>query len=187
MSMSALSVVFSVFVLSFHHRGAFTKGPPKWIKNFATCMSQILCAGVKFSTDKHLQNNGHINGKTIHQHTYNQGVPEYDALITHEIQSINQNFHNLTNSSHPTAHVQTHGSIVNISADDEIMKYFNTVVAGHEKILTEKRTIHDWQEVARVLDKVFFWTFLLITFSSSIVLLIISPMTKQISIDDYMT
>ena len=41
-AMSALSVVFSVFVLSFHHRGAFTRGPPQWIKTLTKCINGAL-------------------------------------------------------------------------------------------------------------------------------------------------
>ena len=191
MAMSALSVVFSVFVLSFHHRGALKRGPPRWIKNLTKCVSKILCGGVQFSSDKTFQINGLVPSQNIHPDNYSQGLPEYDALLAHEIQNLNhvdaQSFQNGMNSSHPTAQAHTHVKFDSISMRDEIMKYFTTVAVGHEKILDEKRTIHDWQEVARVLDKVFFWTFLLVTVSSSLALLVISPMTKEINIDDYIT
>ena len=188
MAMSALSVVFSVFVLSFHHRGAFTRGPPPWIKTLTKCLSKVLCGGVQFSSDKGFQINEHLLGQNIHHDNYSQGMPEYDALLTHEIPNVNHvDAHNFNNSAHPIAQTHAHAKVDSISMKDEIMKYFTTVAAGHEKVLEEKRTIHDWQEVARILDKVFFWTFLLITTSSSFALLIISPMNKNINIEDYMT
>ena len=187
MAMSALSVVFSVFVLNFHHRGAFTKGPPRCLRNVTTFISRLLCTNIHFSADSNAQVHGHTTHQNLHQHSYNQHLPEYDALLSHEIQNINNvdnhGFHHVLNSTNPTRN----SSLENISMDEEIMKYFNTVVVGHEKALAEKRSIHDWQEVARILDKVFFWSFLLITLTSSLVLLIISPMTKEINIEDYMT
>ena len=189
MAMSAMSVMFSVFVLNLHHRGAFTKGPPQWLKSTVVCLSHILCSSVMFNPKSNAHAHTHIHQQKIYHHAnaYNQHLPEFDSLLKNEIQNINnldvqQLKHMMTNSNDKPA-----DSGESISMNEEILKYFNTVVDGHEKALAEKRTIHDWQEVARIMDKVFFWTFFVITLISSLVLLIISPMTKHISIDDYIS
>jgi hypothetical protein len=44
----------------------------------------------------------------------------------------------------------------------------------------------DWKEIARVFDRVLFVLFALITASSTVVLLVICPMTKEITIEDFM-
>ena len=187
MAMSALSVMFSVFVLNFHHRGAFTRGPPLWLRSAASCMSHILCSSVNFSPSSNAHAHGHVHPQRIYHHSYNQHLPEYDSLLTNEVQNINnldaQQLNNIMNSSQQ----KPADSGEHISMDEEILKYFNAVVAGHEKALAEKRSVHDWQEIARILDKVFFWSFFVITLISSLVLLIISPMTKHIDIEDYMS
>ena len=69
--------------------------------------------------------------------------------------------------------------------DREILNYFKHVLTSHDRTMSERQIIHEWQEVARVMDKLFFWMFLSITSISTIALLVISPMTKDIHIDNF--
>jgi hypothetical protein len=67
--------------------------------------------------------------------------------------------------------------------DKELLTYFKQVMLIHDNTLSERRAIHEWKEVARVVDRLSFYIFLLITGTSTIVLLVISPMTKDIRLD----
>lgn len=64
----------------------------------------------------------------------------------------------------------------------EILYYLRAVLEAHERSKAERIAVNEWQEVARVLDTLFFWLFVLITTTSTLVLLVFSPMTKDVSV-----
>jgi hypothetical protein len=67
--------------------------------------------------------------------------------------------------------------------EQEILHYLRAVLEAHERSKVERVAVSEWQEVARVLDKVFFWLFVSITATSTLVLLVISPMTKDVGFE----
>ncbi|XP_070206651.1 neuronal acetylcholine receptor subunit alpha-10-like [Littorina saxatilis] len=64
----------------------------------------------------------------------------------------------------------------------EILYYLRAVLEAHERSKVERVAVNEWQEVARVLDKLFFWLFVIITSVSTLVLLVFSPMTKDVNV-----
>ena len=64
----------------------------------------------------------------------------------------------------------------------EILHYLRAVLEAHERSKVERVAVNEWQEVARVLDKFFFWLFVAITAVSTLVLLVFSPMTKDVTV-----
>ena len=64
----------------------------------------------------------------------------------------------------------------------EILHYLRAVLEAHERSKAERIAVNEWQEVARVLDTLFFWLFVFITAISTLVLLVFSPMTKDVSV-----
>ncbi|PVD19806.1 hypothetical protein C0Q70_20297 [Pomacea canaliculata] len=47
----------------------------------------------------------------------------------------------------------------------EILLYLRAVLEAHERGKLERVAVCEWQEVARVMDKLFFWIFVIVTFS----------------------
>lgn len=186
MAMSGLSVVFSVFVLNIHHKGTFSKGPPICLKRMARFLSRVFCMKIKFYEDlvNHNININYSPGNFSYKSCDNEALIHLDKRQQHklhvdigEVHSdalndvMNQNI-NVTSPTSPRT-----------SIDREILNYFHQIMCSHEKTVSEKRSIHEWQEIARVMDKFFFWLFLSITSISTFVLLVISPMTKEIRLD----
>lgn len=64
----------------------------------------------------------------------------------------------------------------------EILHYLRAVLEAHERNKVERLAVNEWQEVARVLDKIFFWVFVLVTSIATLVLLVFSPMTKDVNV-----
>ncbi|XP_060066499.1 acetylcholine receptor subunit alpha-type acr-16-like [Ylistrum balloti] len=186
MAMSGLSVVFSVFVLNIHHKGALSKGPPRILKGIVLILAKMLCLKVQFQDE---------SSYTPHTGSYTSNSA-YAAFKARDSESL------LLNSKHEKIHGDL-GDVsddtlndvmnqnINMSSptanrtnfDREVVTYFKHVMSSYEQTVTERRTIHDWQEVARVMDKFFFWLFLSITFISSFIILVISPMTKEIDLN----
>ena len=64
---------------------------------------------------------------------------------------------------------------------DEILKYLKLMVAKSDAEDAETDIVDEWKQVALVVDRLFFWMFLLLTIFSTIILLVIVPAFKYIS------
>jgi len=187
MSMSGLSVVFSVFVLNIHHRGALAKGPPSFIKSFARFVAKVLCMNIRLDN----QINFNTTATYIPERNFMYPSHENEALLQNDIgRHSNMNHVDINEVSNETL-TDVMNQNVNMNStnvykstfDKELLTYFKQVMLIHDNTLTERRAIHEWKEVARVVDRLSFYIFLLITGTSTIVLLVISPMTKDIRLD----
>ena len=189
MSMSGLSVVFSVFVLNIHHRGTLAKGPPPCIKAFARFFARVLCMKIRldhqmnynpmpsYLQDRNFLYPSHENEALIQNDIGRHGHPNMNHVDINDVSNetltdvMNQNVNmNSTN-------------VYKSTFDKELLTYFKQVMHIHDNTLTERKAIHEWQEVARVVDRLSFCVFLAITGTSTIVLLVVSPMTKDIRLD----
>lgn len=64
--------------------------------------------------------------------------------------------------------------------ESQILQYLKAVLEAYDNSFEDRVAILEWQEVARVLDKFFFWLFVAITTLSTIFLLLLSPITKKV-------
>ena len=64
-----------------------------------------------------------------------------------------------------------------------MMRYLRYIIAMNDRGMVERKFIQEWQEIAKVMDRFFFGVFLGITVSSTFILLVVSPMTKDISLE----
>ena len=64
---------------------------------------------------------------------------------------------------------------------DEILKYLKFMVAKSDAEDAATDIADEWKQVALVVDRLFFWLFLLLTIFSTIILLVIVPAFKYIS------
>ena len=67
--------------------------------------------------------------------------------------------------------------------ESEIAEYFDRLLSEYDRTIEENSAVHNWREVARVIDKVFFIVFFTITTTATIVLLVICPTTKDLKIE----
>ncbi|XP_060581660.1 neuronal acetylcholine receptor subunit alpha-10-like isoform X2 [Ruditapes philippinarum] len=190
MAMSALSVVFSVFVLNFHHKRSGSVPPAPWIKAIAHCASILTCTTLTFNSDVSIGTKFQRNTQREHN------VAEYNLINVnqeeetetcdhlmdiHTNTQCSENHRGVKNSNNNT-NGRSHLPIVeNILAD-----YVNKVLSGYDRLREDNQVMSNWKEIARVFDRVLFVLFALITASSTVVLLVICPMTKEITIEDFM-
>lgn len=184
MAMSGMSVVFSVLVLNIHHKGVLSKYPPRILKCVTRVFARVLCMKVQLDDT--------ANPASVRRNTY---TPVNYTCKSHDNESLLYNdmqrhtpIHVDLQDSDAIDDVMNQNMPQNVSGksnfDMEILNYFTQVMASHEQSMVEKQIIHEWREIARVMDKAFFWLFLLVTISSTIVILVISPMTKEINLDE---
>ena len=62
---------------------------------------------------------------------------------------------------------------------EEILKYLKLMVVKSDEQDAEDEIVDEWKQIALVIDRLFFWTFLFITILSSIVILVVVPSFKH--------
>jgi nicotinic acetylcholine receptor len=183
MAMSGMSVVFSVLVLNIHHKGVLSKCPPRALKGLARALARLFCMKVHLDETTNAANyhavyspanftcKSHDNESLLYNDMQRHTPIHVDLQDTDALNDVmNQNM------------PQSVPGKSNI--DIEILNYFKQMMANHEQSLVEKQIVREWQEIARVMDKAFFWLFLSITVLSTIFILVLSPMTKDINLED---
>ncbi|ESP05439.1 hypothetical protein LOTGIDRAFT_152290 [Lottia gigantea] len=177
MAMSALSVALSVFVLNCHHKGVLLHRPSKYIKMGALLLGRLLCVQLNYitKTDGYkdvIDNQGESenlieNGKVENNNPTDR--PRLDLNLNGLIDNNQRSIQNPGSNGRQTP---------NSELEKEILRYLKCVLEAYERGRSERLAVVEWQEIARVMDKLFFIIFITITSVSTLVLLIISPMTK---------
>lgn len=181
--MSGMSVVFSVLVLNIHHKGVLSRSPPRALKCLARAFARLFCMKVQLDDATSTANyravyspanftcKSHDNESLLYNDMQRHTPIHVDIQDTDALNDVmNQNM------------PQSVPGKSNI--DIEILNYFKQMMVNHEQSLVEKQIVREWQEIARVMDKAFFWLFLSITVLSTIFILVLSPMTKDINLEE---
>ena len=64
--------------------------------------------------------------------------------------------------------------------ESQVLHYLKAVLQSFDRGSGERTAVCEWQEVARVMDKFFFWLFVFITSTTTVFLLLLSPLTKHV-------
>lgn len=198
MAMSALSVVFSVFVLNFHHKTAAATPPPAWIKGVALIASYLTCSRVNFSESfpgNTVVNDYNIGSNHYHETTTQSGFHECQINSFEDVDVCQSLLQRQTDSKSQRCNSgNCNGTVIidnqspnskSITVLEKVMlDYVTKVLSSYDKRAHESRTLQDWREIARVIDRLFFILFLLITIISTIVILLVCPLMKNITIDN---
>lgn len=196
--MSAMSVVFSVFVLNFHHKTTAASPPPGWIKGVALIASYITCSKVRFSdTFQSASVNEYTVGHSYTEQSTTQPLFSECQINSFEDTDVCQSLlqrqtdqkRHMCNSGNCNGTViipdpQSSGSKTSTVLEKVMLDYVTKVLSSYDKKAHESRTIEDWREIARVVDRLFFILFLFITLVSTFVILIVCPLMKDITIDN---
>ena len=66
--------------------------------------------------------------------------------------------------------------------NDELMKRLDLLFIRQEELLKSKQseTNREWQEVAEVIDRTLFWVYVVVTFMTTVVILVLVPLGKTV-------
>lgn len=197
MAMSALSVVFSVCVLNFHHKRIGTNPPPYWLKAVATIASHLTCSKISFSNSNtpmspkvnnvghidHLVNHGDFNSVKFDGETDTESREQLLDIHSTPMCVENQINGTCTNRN-PGIH--SNGRTQLPLVETMVLEYVNRLLSKYDRSTDENRSLNDWREIARIFDRVLFVIFGLITVISTLTILVICPFTKSITIEGSM-
>ena len=179
MSMTSLSVILAVLTSNINHRGLKGVYVPAWLKSILTCMSKVMCMKLVFI--KHKVNNTVYQGMNPHvrnpYHYISTTVSSGDSGCLIEYENGDANAQTMRNNS---THVirqpsQTHDMNKDIQL---ILQKLDLILAKEEEKEHSELVIKQWIEVAEIIDRFFFWLFVLGTLFTSVFLLLVYPLFK---------
>ena len=195
MAMTSMSVVFSVFILHLHHRGGHSHRAPSWLRKLAlSFMSRAMCMCL------HPNRQDWDRGRdkdSVHTHiqpgysSFNEGFRVQSAKYRVE----NGQLHRQTDSGGQRddkpeeAYGGGSGNAGKQScfryrqAEAEILRYLRLVLSKQDKLDSERLVIQEWEQISRVFDRLFFYIFFLVAVFATISLLVLKPMSKNVSLN----
>ena len=182
MAMSSASVVFSVFVLNIHHRGARAKPAPEWLKKLALQgLARMVCLHEKDPDNEYHSiaeappavcvsspvkvNFSNLNLNSTYKPNGNRANNESDEVDL----SISMNLE----------HRKSKKGLEHRKSDEEIVRHLRGLLTKQEQMDIEGKMITEWQNIAAVMDRFLFCLFFLIVSMATFILLVIKPMFKK--------
>lgn len=164
MAFTSCSVIVAVAVSNLHARGSRDVRVPKGLKCFVICIAKVLCMQLRFIKSEDYpgevisgsSNNGDVYGNCNRVHCSDNmtSMPGFEEQSNIQIATVNK----------PDVYSASILQALQCLLEQSCTK---------NKDDTTKR---QWEEIAFVIDRFFFWSFLFGMILSSVYLLAISPM-----------
>ncbi|CAM1313573.1 Uncharacterised protein r2_g2412 [Pycnogonum litorale] len=204
MTITSISVVMTVVVLNIHYCGPSTKEMPRWLRRLilSRCSDRSLSCR-KFPVVRSTSQNTSSMAATNRQYydhcpltcardgqppsslTRNEHLRMTVENIHDELRenrpdySSNESLGNLNLSDYTNMNHKRRISRNNKIVQDEILKTLRHLIAKQEQDETHLRIVHEWRQIAELIDRLLFWFFFAITFTSSLILLVILPISSR--------
>ena len=205
MAVASVSVILTVLVMKLHHCAPQQKRVPKWIRIVVLgilaklvrcdCTSGVRTLKVEFEIKKHKsmlrdkmkERQKDTTTKLFSNIEIKEDIDESDATLSDNDVTGNTpktgSGHNYFTDVQKSLNVPEQSSS-NDNSDSiiqkttsEILKYLKYLVAKSDDTDAEEDIISEWKQVALVVDRLMFWTFLLITIVSTLVILVFVPVS----------
>lgn len=187
MSLTSVSVVLAVFTSNINQRGFREVDLPRWFRTTVMALGRIMCFKMVHLVKElpsefqmiPLSSRGYnLNMKTTFSNDSGCGLLDYE---NGDCRQNDQNHH----SRRPSQKVTTTQTPLHEGnwELEEILRRLQVLIDRDEE--KEKTDFYSkrWIEAAEVIDRFFFWIFIIGTTFSSVLLLLIMPMTKSVQID----
>ncbi|XP_052792341.1 neuronal acetylcholine receptor subunit alpha-10-like [Mya arenaria] len=190
MSMTSLSVILAVLSSNINHRGQKEIAVPRWLISLLCFLSKIMCMDMLF-----IRPNGRDFSEYRKQSSRSLDQRQHGVNRTYQCMSTalsgdsgclmdyengNAHSHNRT-----TCESQNHISHQpNRQADESkdltlILERLDDLIAKEDDRERAEVFIKQWVEVAEIIDRFFFWLFVISTLFATLFLIIIYPLFKN--------
>lgn len=204
MAMTSVSVIMTVFVLNLHHRGPNNKPVPVWLRRIF--LRRRMTRGLIFTknnpetarfVDEYLTDDqtNYVKNVSLRLTIENlaQELKEELDNCTSDFSigeppegsaplagSYEGQYHELSQSEfQPRPPSLYGGSKAQCSkTNEDILNALRKIIERYERDDSEEETMYEWRQVALAVDRILFWIFLFGTLASTIVVLIVAPITK---------
>ena len=177
--MTSMSVILAVLTSNINHRGLKGVQVPSCLRSVLTIMSKVMCMRLVFI--KHKANNTVYQGMNPHArnpyHYISTTVSSGDSGCLTEYENGDANTQNMR---HNSTHLNRQPSQKHdINQDVQlILQKLDLVLSKEEEKEHSELLIKQWVEVAEIIDRFFFWIFVIGTLFTSFFLLLVYPLFK---------
>ena len=200
MGLTSISVIMTVFILNLHYRGPNEQPVPGCLRRLfirhqmkrgLTINHDQNLVGEYFSnTQSHYVKNGSLKQLRTWRRNSQMSWTEQIQVHNPDVYSptINQEHHNehdldipLRSQFYPVIAECSAGHSNNAApprATEEILNALKKVIQRNELDDCHEHIIYEWRQVAVGVDRILFWIFFVGTVSSTVIVLIIAPLTK---------
>uniref|UniRef100_A0A7E4ZU22 Nicotinic acetylcholine receptor subunit n=1 Tax=Panagrellus redivivus TaxID=6233 RepID=A0A7E4ZU22_PANRE len=181
MGMSSVSVVMTVMVLNFHHRGPFNQPIPPWIRRLVLQrLKRIL--GMKLTHPLSSQNgsctrNGSLNSNGVLRRMSSR-LQLDDFVISNAVTDPRKDFFMETEQiaiDHPGDSVLRKKARKLNELHTRLIKTLEFLIKRQEVEDHSLKLANEWRQVAQVIDRLLFWIFLVLTIVITAILLLVVP------------
>ena len=196
--MTSVSVIMTVFVLSLHHRGPNNTPVPNWLRRLL--LRRRVSRGLCFS--KHGTDARYVDGFLSDGHSNYIKNVSLRLTIENLAQELKDELDNCSGECGaceplastavgfegqyhevPQAEYSRHppglyGKHQCTKTNEEILNALKKIIERYERDDSEEEVMHEWRQVALAVDRVLFWIFLFGTLASTLVVLVVAPITK---------
>lgn len=186
MTMTSLSVILAVLTSNINHRGHKEVPVPNWLVTLLSVLSKPMCMDLRFLKPKRKQSGTDWN-RGPQSPNYNRPYHYMSTAVSGDSGCLTD-YENGENHVH--GHVgnscgHNHSNHVRQQREQEnkdlllILHKLDDLIAREDDRERVDLYIKQWIEVAEVVDRFFFWLFILGTVFVSLFLLVIYPMFKE--------
>ena len=200
MALTSISVILTVFVLNLHYRGPDETPVPPWLRKIfiRKKVSRGLCFKRnspyidEYMSDEQSHYVKNVSLKLTIENLAQELKEELDNCVTSDFMSETPSSH--TDSSRygdgghydpevPAQHRRNLAMYARNSfrTNEDILSALKKIIERYERDDNQEAVMYEWRQVAVAVDRILFWIFLLATMSSTIIVLIVAPITKFIT------
>jgi nicotinic acetylcholine receptor len=190
MAMTSVSVIMTVFVLNLHHRGPNGNPVPNWLHNvfLSRLKANKQDTGGTPSFNKNTmyveeyfqsRNNTRISRNHLTIENLAQELKtELDNQYASDSSSLNDKLDSDTTQFDSTPGNSSTLEQPIAATTQHILGALYVILQRYEREDAEEHRLYEWRQLACVVDKILFWIFLTGTLSSTIIVLIVAPITR---------
>ena len=206
MGMTSISVIMTVFVLNLHHRSPNTQRVPRWLRACFLRTTRLTSAGPVQNRRSSLNFTDEIYPASEEQRQFVRSVPPLKLTLENLAQELKDELENCSsdyveqspapNSADTVVPDPPDYATVTLNAEqrraytnsmryqvtrtnEEILHALKKIIERYEKDDNTEAIIYEWRLVALGVDRILFWIFLVGTLSSTIIVLIVAPITQM--------
>ncbi|CAD5205802.1 unnamed protein product [Bursaphelenchus okinawaensis] len=182
MFLTSISVVMTVLVLNFHHRGFVNEDVPEWVEEWLLNKLRRW-VGIKMKPSN-----------TIAKVPYSGEKAKKRRPTIISMKGVNKvEYEMIPNGDTATEQNNNHGSNNNtvVRQHDHLSLVETTILTSLQELLQQQRhqfqqesRAEKWRMVAEVIDRLLFFIFLIATLAITLTLLIMIPVARRLFYDD---
>ncbi|KAL4233376.1 hypothetical protein ACF0H5_008057 [Mactra antiquata] len=185
MSMTSLSVILAVLTSNINHRGQKEVGVPRWLAMILSVLSKVMCMDIVFIKPANRRTRSEWRGGMNNAHrTYHY----ISTAVSGDSGCLTDYENGDTNAQVGNSCTTTHAHRINRQQTNQreenkdlvlILQKLDELIAKEEEREKGDLLIKQWVEVAEIVDRFFFWLFVVGTMFVSLFLLVIYPLFKE--------